>query len=192
MTSSDMITSLASMTSTASLASKNQKLLAFYILNDFPGNRNLSSLNDLKSLNNLSGLNDLNRCDNITGLNDLNSLFGLKKSKTTCTLVIGWFSAIRNLSSLNDLNSLNDLSGLNSLISSKHLLRMILPLTWQQNDLSWSLNVEWIIKNPLFYGFLALFEVWGCGGQGCYFQPNPSAISQNSASHECTDTVFMT
>ena len=60
MTSSDMITSLASMTSTASLASKNQKLLAFYILNDFPGNRNLSSLNDLKSLNNLSGLNDLN------------------------------------------------------------------------------------------------------------------------------------
>ena len=34
---------------------------------------------------------------------------------------------------------------------------MMLPLTWQQNDLSWSLNVEWIIKNPLFYGFLALF-----------------------------------
>ena len=60
MTSSDMITSLASMTSTASLASKNPKLLAFYILIDFPGNRNLSSLNDLDSLNNLSGLNDLN------------------------------------------------------------------------------------------------------------------------------------
>ena len=35
---------------------------------------------------NFSGLNDLNRHDNITGLNDLNSLFGLKKSKTTCTL----------------------------------------------------------------------------------------------------------
>ena len=34
---------------------------------------------------------------------------------------------------------------------------MMLPLTWQQNDLSWSLNVEWIIKNPQFYGFLALF-----------------------------------
>jgi hypothetical protein len=31
---------------------------------------------------------------------------------------------------------------------------MMLPLTWQQNDL---LNVDWIIKNPLFYGFLALF-----------------------------------
>ena len=34
---------------------------------------------------------------------------------------------------------------------------MILPITWQQNDLFWSLNEEWIIKNPLFYGFLALF-----------------------------------
>ena len=101
MTSTDMITSLASMTSTASLASKNQKLLALYLLGDFP--------------------------------------------------------AIRNLSSLNDLNSLNDLSGLNGFISSKHLLNMMLPLTWQQNDLSWSPNVEWIIKNPLFYGFWALF-----------------------------------
>ena len=29
----------------------------------------------------------------------------------------------------------------------------------------------------------------GCGGQGCYFQPNPRVISQMSASHECTDTV---
>ena len=89
------------MTSTASLASKNQKLLALQLLDDFP--------------------------------------------------------VIRNLSSLNDLNSLNDLSGLNSLISSKHLLSMMLPLTWQQNDISWSLNVDWIIKNPQFYGFLALF-----------------------------------
>ena len=89
------------MTSTASLASKNQKLLTLWLVGDFP--------------------------------------------------------AIRNLSSLNDLNSLNDLSGLNSLISSKNLLSMMLSLTWQQNDLSWSLNVEWIIKNPQFYGFLALF-----------------------------------
>ena len=59
-----------------------------------------------------------------------------------------------NIPVLNDLSGLN---GLNSLISSKHLLSMMLPLTWQQNDLSWSLNVEWIIKNPQFYGFLALF-----------------------------------
>ena len=34
---------------------------------------------------------------------------------------------------------------------------MILPLTWQQNDQSWLLNEEWIIKNALFYGFLELF-----------------------------------
>ena len=58
-TSSDMITSLASMTSTASLASENQKLLIIYTLSDFPGIRNLISLNDLNSLNKLSGLNDL-------------------------------------------------------------------------------------------------------------------------------------
>ena len=60
MTSTDLITLLASMTSTASLASKNQKQPAPYILSDFPGIRNLSGLNDLYSLNNLSGLNDLN------------------------------------------------------------------------------------------------------------------------------------
>ena len=34
---------------------------------------------------------------------------------------------------------------------------MMLLLPWQQNDLSWSPNVEWLIKNPLFYGFWALF-----------------------------------
>ena len=50
MTSIDMITSLASMTSTGPLASKNQKLLTLYILSDFPGIRNLNSLNDLNSL----------------------------------------------------------------------------------------------------------------------------------------------
>ena len=38
----------------------------------------------------------------------------------------------------------------------------------------------------------AIIQDRGCGGQGCYFQPNPRVISQMSASHECTDTVFMT
>jgi hypothetical protein len=56
MTSTDMITSLASMTSTASLALKNQKQHAMFILSDFSVNRNLSGLHDLNSL---SGLNDL-------------------------------------------------------------------------------------------------------------------------------------
>ena len=58
-TSTDMITSPASMTSTASLAFKNEKQLALYILSDFPSIRNLADLNDLNSLNNLGGLNDL-------------------------------------------------------------------------------------------------------------------------------------
>ena len=39
----------------------------------------------------------------------------------------------------------------------KNLLSMMLLLPWQQNDLSWSPYVEWLIKNPLFYGFWALF-----------------------------------
>jgi hypothetical protein len=55
-----MITSLASMTSTDSLALKNQKQHALYTLSYFLGIRNLSGLNDLNSLNNLSGLKDLN------------------------------------------------------------------------------------------------------------------------------------
>ena len=59
MTSTDMITSLASMTSTASLASKNKKTACTLHTEWFPGMRNLSGLNDLNSLNNLSDLNDL-------------------------------------------------------------------------------------------------------------------------------------
>ena len=59
MTSTDMITSLASMTLIASSASKNQKQPTLYILSDYSGIRNPSELNDLNSLNNLSGLNGL-------------------------------------------------------------------------------------------------------------------------------------
>jgi hypothetical protein len=36
------------------------------------------------------------------------------------------------------------------------------------------------------------FRTEAVEGQGCYFQPNQSVISQMSVSHECTDTVFMT
>ena len=98
----------------------------------------------------------------ITSLASMTSAASLasKIQKLPALYLLGDFPSIRNLSSLNDLNSLNDLSGLNglnSLILSKHLLSMMLPLIWQQNDLSWSLNVEWIIKNPQFYGFLAFF-----------------------------------
>jgi len=49
--------------------------------------------------------------------------------------ILSDFPGIRSLSGLNDLNSLNDLCGLNdlnSLISSKNLLSMLIPLTWQK------------------------------------------------------------
>ena len=59
-------------------------------------------------------------------------------------------------------------------------------------DLSWSLKMEWINKNPLFYGFFATLAVGGCGGHGCYFQPNPRVRSQMFPSRECTDFVFIT
>ena len=36
-----------------------------------------------------------------------------------------------------------------------------------------------------------ILSVGGCVGHGCYFQPNPGVISQNSASQECTDIIFM-
>ena len=74
--------------------------------------------------------------------------------------ILSDFPGIKNLSGLNDLNSLNNLSGLNdlfSLNSSKNLLSWCYHQQWHQNDLFWSLNVEWIFKNPLYCWFLALF-----------------------------------
>ena len=133
-----------------------------------------------------------NRHDSITDLNDLKGLFGLKKSKAGC-----WVISLPSGTSAASMASTASMTSVASMTSTasfhkKNLLSMMLPLTWQQNDLFWSLNVEWIVKHPLFYGFLALFQDWGCGGQGYYFQPNPSVISQISASKECTDTIFMT
>ena len=43
---------------------------------------------------------------------------------------------------------------------------------WHQNDLSWSLNVEWIIKNPLFYWFLAPFLLEAGEASLSYFFKN--------------------
>jgi hypothetical protein len=59
MISSDVITSLASITSPAFLASKNQKLSVLLILSDIPGIKILSSLNDLQSLIGLYDLDSL-------------------------------------------------------------------------------------------------------------------------------------
>ena len=52
-----------------------------------------------------------------------------------------------------------------------------------------SLNVHNVKILSIFF---SAFQVWGCEGQGCYFQPNPSIISQMSASYECTDMFLMT
>jgi hypothetical protein len=94
-----MITSLASMTSTASLASKNQKLLTLYILSDFPGIRNLSSLNDL---NNLSDLDSLFSSKNLGNLMFSSTLApkwpilvsqcGMDHQKSTILLISGTLS----------------------------------------------------------------------------------------------------
>ena len=103
----------------------------------------------------------LSGSNNLSGLNDLNSLFGLKKIKKLLAFyILSDFPGNRNLSSLNDLDSLNNLSGLNdlnSLFSSKNLGNLMFPSILAPKWPIWSLNVEWIIKNPLFYRFLALF-----------------------------------
>ena len=41
--------------------------------------------------------------------------------------------------------------------------------------------MEWIINNPLFYGFFATLAFGGCGGHVT------RVTSQMSASHECTE-----
>ena len=68
---------------------------------------------------------------------------------------------MRNLGGLNDLNSLNNLSGLNdlsSLILSKNNIELDFSINpGTQNDLFWSVNVGWIIKNSVFSWFLAPF-----------------------------------
>ena len=72
MTSRYMIITLALMTSTASLASKqNQKLLALYTLSDFPGIKILSSLNDLSGLNDFNSLISSKNCLNLMVLSIL-------------------------------------------------------------------------------------------------------------------------
>ena len=47
-------------------------------------------------------------------------------------------------------------------------------------------------QKPSILWILGTLSFGGCGGHGCYFQQHPRVKSQNSASHECTDSVFMT
>ena len=106
---------------------------------------------------NLSGLNDLIRHDNITGLNDLNNIFGLY-----CLHFTYWVISLASGSSAASMTSTASITSVASMTSTASFHQKTWG-TWcfhqpkHQNDLSWSLNVEWIIKNPLFYWFLALF-----------------------------------
>jgi len=43
---------------------------------------------------------------------------------------------------------------------------------WHQNDLYWSLNVQWIIENPLFYWFMAHFLLEAVEASLSYFFEN--------------------
>ena len=93
MTSIDMITLLASMTSTASLASRIKKILGLCLLSEIPGLRNLNSLNDLNSLNNLSGLNDLNSL--ISSKNLLSLMFPSYETKMTYPGLLMWDGSLK-------------------------------------------------------------------------------------------------
>ena len=90
-----------------------------------------------------------------------------------------WFSKHQNKSKFNNLDDSgvlsSDFPGLRISVASMTSTASVASMTstasfhkrnywvlcfhqpWHQNDLSWSLNVEWIIKNPLFYWFLAPF-----------------------------------
>ena len=70
-----------------------------------------------------------------------------------------------------------------------------------QHDVAINLATKWPILDSLCgmdhqkYSILLIsgtLSVGGCGGHGCYFQPNLRVISQISASQKCTDYVFMT
>ena len=146
----------------------------------------------LSGFKNLSGLNDLNRHHNITGLNYLKSFFGLKKSKAAFTLINGWFPCHQEPQQpqwpqqplwppwpqqSHIIKNLNE-----------HDVNINLATKWPTLVSQCGMNHQ---KNPLLYGLFATPDVRGCGGQGWYFQPNPRVTSQMSASHECTDAVFM-
>ena len=93
----------------------------------------------------------------ITSLASMTSTASLasKNQKQPALYLLSDFPCIRNLSGLNDLYSLNSLGGLNdlfTLISSKKLLSLMFPSTLAPK---WPLNMGWIIKNSIFYWFLA-------------------------------------
>ena len=69
-----------------------------------------------------------------------------KNQKEHAVYILSNFPGIRSLSDLNDLSSLSGLNDLYSLILSKNYTAWCFHQTWHQNDISWSLNVGWIIN----------------------------------------------
>ena len=70
-----------------------------------------------------------------------------------------------------------------------------------EHDVAINLATKWPIlvsqcvmdhQKPSILWISGILSVGGCGGHGCYFQPNPRVTSQMPTSHKCTDTVFMT
>ena len=70
-----------------------------------------------------------------------------------------------------------------------------------EHDFANNLAIKWPIlvsqcgmdhQKPAILWIFGTLSTGGCGGHGCYFQPNPRVISQMSTSHKCADTVFMT
>jgi hypothetical protein len=97
----------------------------------------------------------------MTGLSNLNSLFGLKKIKN-CFHLTHWVISLALGSSAASMASAASMTLVASMTSTPSFHQKTVRAwwfyqSWQQNAQFWSLNVEWIIKNPLFYGFLALF-----------------------------------
>ena len=105
-----------------------------------------------------------------------------------------WFSKHQNKAKLNNLDDSgvlsSDFSGLRISMASTTSTASVASMTstasihkrnyWvlcfhqprHQTDLSWSLNVEWTIKNPLFYWFLAPFVLEAVEASLSYFFEN--------------------
>ena len=77
-------------------------------------------------------------------------------------------------------------------ISQNKLLSFMFPSTMAPKRPIFASQCEMDHQKSTILWIFDTLSVWGCGGHGCYFQPNPRVISQNSASHKCTDSVFMT
>ena len=70
-----------------------------------------------------------------------------------------WVISLASGTSVTSMTSTTSVASMTSTASfhQKNYWAWCFHQPWHQNDLSWSLNAEWIIKNPLFHWFLAPF-----------------------------------